>query len=97
MIENLLAERLFGIPYALLAVVALTLAIIFAFVVTTGAATGWRWFVLRWFHSLCWGLLCVAALLKTKAMPLPDSAAGPVAVGGGIAYAVFLITLANGG
>jgi hypothetical protein len=96
MIENILAERLFGIPYALLAAVALIIAVVFVFVVTTGTAIGWRWFVLRWFHSLCWVLLASAALLKTKALPLPDAAAGPVAVAGGIAYAVFLVTLVMG-
>jgi hypothetical protein len=96
-IEALLAERVMGVPYAVLAVIALGIAAIFAvFEINTAGLTGWRGFAIRWFHSLCWMLLCIAALLKTRLLPGAEGYAGFVAAAGGAVYATYVAAMLVG-
>lgn len=97
MIEALLAERVMGVPYAVLAAVALGIAAVFAiFEINTAGTTGWRWFAIRWFHSLCWVLLCIAALLRAKVLPGSEGYAGLAAAAGGAVYAAYLAAMLIG-
>lgn len=88
---NPLSETIFGIPWLVLAGVALIVAIAYVVFDTSMGSTGLRWVILRWFHPLCWVLLTLAAIAKAKVMPLPEPWAGPIAAAGGVAYLVFAI------
>jgi len=90
---GLFSETIFGIPWAVVAGVALLVAVAFVVVDIGAGIDGWRWFVLRWFHSLCWLLLATAALARTKAVPIPTDWAGPLAAAGGVIYVIFAVTL----
>ena len=90
--DRLLAERIFGVPWTLLVAAALAIAAVYLFVDTSGSASGLRWIVLRWFHSLCWLLLAMAALAMARITPLPASRAGPLGMAGGATYAIFIAT-----
>ncbi len=90
--DRLLAERIWGIPWSALAVVALAIMAIYLVLDTSHGATGAAWVILRWFHSLCWLLLALAALAMTKATPIPADWARPIAISGGLVYGVFLVT-----
>lgn len=80
------------------AVVALGVAVVFVVVDTGGDSEGWRWVVLRWFHSLCWVCLAGAALAKSGTTPLPETWAGPLAAAGGVLYLIFIaVSLAGRG
>jgi hypothetical protein len=52
------------------------------------AAVGWRFFVVRWVHSLIWIVLALSFFLR--ATPLA-AYADPVALLGGILYVVFIV------
>jgi hypothetical protein len=89
---GLFTETIFGIPWAVVSIVAFSVAIIF-FVIDTGAGIeGWRWIVLRWFHPWCWVFLGLAALCKTAAL-IPAAWAAPLAAIGGLLYLIFVIVL----
>jgi len=95
--ETLLAERIFGVPFVALAAIALAVAVIFAVVeINTAGSDGIRWLILRWFHSLCWVLLTIAAVLRGKLVPGGEAFAAPAAVGAGVVYAVYLVTMVAG-
>jgi hypothetical protein len=89
--EQLLAERIFGIPWVVLALLALAVAVVFVVVDTSAGTNGLRWLATRWLHSLCWLLLGLAALAMARVTPLPAGWAVPLAAGGGVAYLVFLL------
>lgn len=83
-------ERIYGIPWSILAVFALAVAVVYA-VVDMGAGTnGLRWLLVRWGHPGAWVLLGLAALAMTKLTPLPAGWAGPIAAAGGAVYLAFL-------
>ena len=90
--DRLLAERIFGVPWTLLVAAALAVAAVYLFVDTSGSSSGLRWIVLRWFHSLCWLLLALAALAMARITPLPVRWAGPLGMAGGATYAIFIAT-----
>lgn len=85
-------QRLFGVPWSVLAAVAAAIAVVYLVWDLAGAETGWRWVVLRWGHGLCWLLLMGAALAKARITPLPEAWAGSLAVAGGLTYALFILT-----
>jgi hypothetical protein len=93
MTEQLFAERIFGIPWMVAVLIAVGVAVAYMIIDTAGASSGWRWFILRWFHSLCWLCLAVAALAMTKATSLPAGWAGPIGAVGGVIYLVYLATM----
>lgn len=90
--DRLFAERIWGIPWIILAAAALAIMIVYLFVDTSHGATGPAWIVLRWFHSLCWLFLALAALAMAMTTPLPVHWAKPLAILGGATYAIFAIT-----
>lgn len=89
---DLFAEKIWGVPWSILVVAALIIAVIYVVIDTGSGASGVRWFIQRWFHSLCWVLLAAAALSRTKLTPLPPEWAAPFAIAGGVAYVVFVVT-----
>ncbi len=91
--DRLLAHKLWGVvPWSLLALAAVGIAVVYLVVDTSHGTTGLAWVVLRWFHSLCWVLLAAAALAVAQVTPLPASWAAPLAVASGVTYAIFAIT-----
>ena len=91
--DRLFAERLWGVlPWSLLALVALAIAAVYVFVDTSHGASGLSYLILRWFHSLCWVFLAIAALAMSKLTPIPAEWAVPFGIAGGLVYAVFLVT-----
>lgn len=63
---------------------------------TSGDATGLRWFIVRWTHSLCWVLLALAALAMSKLTPIPAGWAGIIGALGGVLHLVFIVTTLTG-
>jgi hypothetical protein len=94
--EQLFAEKLWIIPWFVLALVAFGVAGVYVFVDTSGAATGVRWLILRWAHPVCWLFLALAALAMARITPLPASAAGPLGMIGGVLYLAFVVTMLTG-
>ena len=90
--DRLLAERIWGIPWSVLALAALGVMTLYLVLDTSHGATGVNWFILRWFHSLCWLLLALDALAMAKITPIRSEWATPLAVAGGVTYAVFMVT-----
>ena len=88
---GLFSETIFGIPWTVLAALALVVCGVYLFVDTGSSADGLRWFVFRWFHPLCWLFLSSAALARSRITPMPVDWAGPLAIAGGVLYAVFAI------
>lgn len=88
---GLFSETIFGIPWVIVAALALVVSVVYLFVDTGANAEGLRWVVLRWFHPLCWLFLSSAALARAKITPIPVDWAGGLAVIGGVLYAVFAI------
>jgi hypothetical protein len=94
--SSLLAERIYGVPWVALAGAALLLALVYAAVPGGVGADGWRWLVLRWFHTVAWLLLGLAAFVRSKVAPVPIDAAAPLAATGGLAYVVLMLTTIAG-
>lgn len=90
--DRLLAERLWGIPWSVLALIAVIVMAVYLVLDTSHGASGLSWFVLRWFHSVCWLFLALAALAMAKLTPIPSDWATPLAIAGGVTYAVFMAT-----
>ena len=95
--NDLFAERVFGIPWLTLAAVAAATAVIYAFVSATGDATGATWFVLRWFHTAAWVFIAAAALARARVTGLPIEFSAPLAGTGGLIYVVLMIVTLSGG
>ena len=83
---------LLGIPWIVCATGAFVVAIVFVFVVPRSAdTTGLEYLVLRWFHSLVWVLLGLAAL-AAQFLPSNERLAGAFAQLALVVYVVYLIT-----
>ena len=95
--NSFFAERVFGIPWLALAGAALVVAAVYVFVPTTGDSTGLYWFVLRWFHTIAWVFLALAALARSKVTGTPVEFAAPLGATGGLIYVVFMLTTLAGG
>lgn len=91
------AERIFGIPWLAFAAAALVIGVIYAVVPTVGDATGTRWFVLRWSHTLAWIFLALAAVARSKVGGVPVEWAAPLGATGGLIYVAFMLTTLAGG
>jgi hypothetical protein len=72
-------------------------SLVYLFVPTAADAAGLRWFVLRWFHTIAWVLLALAALARSKATWTPVEFAAPLGATGGLIYVVFMLTTLAGG
>ena len=82
-----------NLPWFLWAGLALIVAVVYSFVLphkAMDAATGFRFFVLRWGHTLTWTLLAVSFLLRGIG---PDLNGGSsfFAMAGGVMYVLFMI------
>jgi hypothetical protein len=88
---GLFSETIFGIPWIVLAAIALVVAVAYVVIDTAAGASGLRWIALRWFHPLCWLFLATAALARSKATPLPADWAGAMGATGGLFYLAFAI------
>jgi hypothetical protein len=91
------SQTILGVPWLVLASLALVVAVVYVVIDTGAGASGLAWVVLRWFHPLCWLFLASAALARAKVTPLPVDWAGTLAgIGGGL-YLVFgLVWLLRG-
>lgn len=89
---NLFEAKLWGVPFLVLAAIALAIAIVYLVWDLSGDAGGWRYYVLRWAHGLVWVCLALAALAKARITPLPETLANPLALVAGGLYLVFLAT-----
>lgn len=90
------AERIFGIPWLALAVAAVLIAVAYAVLPAAADADGARWIVLRWFHTIAWVLLALAALVRSKIVDVPVEAGAVLAATGGLAYVVLMLTTLSG-
>jgi peptidoglycan/LPS O-acetylase OafA/YrhL len=91
------AERVFGIPWLVLAGAAAVVAAVYIFVPIGTDVTGLRWFVLRWFHTIAWLFLALAALARSKVTGTPVEFAAPLGATGGLIYVIFMLTTLAGG
>jgi peptidoglycan/LPS O-acetylase OafA/YrhL len=90
------AERIYGVPWLVLALVAVGIAVSYAFVPLAAGETGVRWFVLRWFHTIAWIFLGLSALARSKTTPVPMEAAAPLGATGGLIYVVLMLMTVAG-
>jgi hypothetical protein len=90
--RDLLAERIYGVPWLLIGLIALGVAATYAFVPLGAGETGFRWFVLRWFHTIAWLLLALSALVRAKVTRIPLEGAAPIGATGGLVYVVLMLT-----
>lgn len=82
-----------NLPWFVWAALALVVATVYAFVwpqKAAGAVTGFRFFIIRWGHTLTWVLLAINFLLRGIS-PSLNGMANLVAVAGGISYFLFML------
>ncbi len=90
-------EKFLGIPWLFWALAALAIAIVYLFVwpskrVTASTST-LQYAILRWGHTLVWGLLALAALLRAVNLGIPSKVSLYMALAALALYLVFNITL----
>lgn len=90
------AERIYGVPWVALAAAGVIIALMYAVLPAAPDADGLRWFVLRWFHTIAWLLLALAALARSKIVGVPVDVAAPLAAAGGLAYVILMLTTIAG-
>ncbi len=82
-----------GIPWILWTVACFGIAGLYMVFVPGRAkistVTGWRFIVLRWFHSFVWDVLAISFFIRTT--PL-EGLANPIALFAGVLYAVYIAT-----
>lgn len=82
-----------NLPWFVWAVLAFAVAVIYAFVWPQKAVTateGFRFFVIRWGHTLVWLLLTINFILRGIS-PTLNGAANLVAMMGGVMYFLFMM------
>lgn len=88
-----------SLPWSVWGVLALLVSAVFVFVVPDAdkvhAAVGLQFIIVRWFHSLCWVLLAANFFLRASGRPELAGLANLLGMGGGLAYAAYLLTLAT--
>lgn len=94
--NDLLAERIYGVPWVLVALAAVGVAIVYAFVPAGAGEIGLRWFILRWFHTIAWLFLALAALVRAKVAGIPIDGAAPLGATGALFYVVLMLTTLAG-
>jgi peptidoglycan/LPS O-acetylase OafA/YrhL len=95
-VNNLFAERIGGIPWIVLAALALAVAIVYAVLPVGESADGARWIILRWSHPVAWVFFAAAAFARARITSLPMEWAAPLAATGGLVYVVFMVTVTSG-
>jgi hypothetical protein len=94
--SDIFSERIYGVPWVALAAIGAAVALVYAVLPGGLGADGWRWFVLRWFHTVAWVFLGLAAFVRSKISAVPIEAAAPLAATGGLAYVVLMLTATAG-
>ena len=82
-----------NLPWFAWAGLALIVSLIYSFIWPQNAgaaATGFRYFVLRWGHALTWVLLAISFGLRGVS-PSLNGIANLVGLAGGLMYALFLV------
>jgi hypothetical protein len=82
-----------NLPWFVWAGLALVVAVVYSFVwpqKAAAAATGFRFFILRWGHTLTWALLAINFLLRGLS-PSLNGVANILALAGGLMYALFIV------
>ena len=82
-----------NLPWFVWAALALLVTILYSFVwpqKAAVAATGFRFFILRWGHALTWILLAINFLLRGFS-PSLNGAANLIALVGGLMYVLFML------
>jgi len=91
------SERRLGLPLPVWGGLALAVALVFAFVVPNKAvvlnASGLRFFILRWFHSLAWVALAAAAFFRAAGGA--SGTARMIAFAGLPLYLIYLFTFVS--
>lgn len=78
-----------GLAWWIWALACLAVAVVYLIIDTEGASTaGWRGWMLRWGHSLCWLLLASSFVVR---MTPVFRWANLVAAAGGLVYLGFLV------
>jgi hypothetical protein len=95
--NDFFAERIAGIPWAVLAAIALALAIGYAVLSAADGVSGAAFLILRWGHTAAWVFLSAAAAARARIGGLPMEWAAPLAATGGLIYVVFMVTATSGG
>ena len=85
-------ERIYGIPWLVLAVAGLGVAVFYAFVPVRVEAEAARWLLLRWGHTVAWIFLALSALARAKVTAAPVEVAMPLAGTGGLVYVALMVT-----
>jgi len=81
------------VPWFVWAALALLLAIVWIYVgphTKIPATSGFRYFIIRWGHSLTWVLLAVSFFLR-GINPSLNGIANLIAAAGGITYLTFIV------
>lgn len=81
-----------NLPWFLWAVLALIVAVIYSFIWPQKAAvmaTGFRFFILRWGHTLTWILLAINFFLRGFSTSL-NGMANAIALVGALTYVLFI-------
>jgi hypothetical protein len=94
--RDLFAERIAGIPWVVLAGVALAIALVYAVLPAGDGADGARFIILRWGHSVAWSFFAAAALARAKIANTPMEWAAPLAATGGLVYVALMVTVMGG-
>jgi hypothetical protein len=87
--------RLFGIPLVIWGALCCALTVLWVVVwpsAKAAATSGFRFVVLRWFHTLAWLFLAIAAFLAALDAPGGAATARPVALLALLTYLVFMGT-----
>ncbi len=95
-LSYLFAERIYGVSWLALAGIAAIIALAYVFLPMTAPGEGLRWFVLRWFHTIAWTFLALAALARSKATAAPVELTAPLAAAGGLVYVAFMLATLYG-
>ncbi|RIK31848.1 MAG: hypothetical protein DCC56_06620 [Anaerolineae bacterium] len=83
------------VPWFVWAALALLLAIVWIYVgphTKIPATSGFRYFIIRWGHSLTWVLLAVSFFLR-GINPSLNGIANLIAAAGGITYLTFIVMI----
>lgn len=88
-------ENFFGIPWAIAAVIAIGIAILYTFLwpKPKGNFSRWTYLILRWAHSLVWWLLALTCIGFSGLLPLNENFTGFIAWSALVVYFIFLGTL----
>lgn len=89
--SGLFEEKIFGIPWTVVAVAAFALAVATGVLSSADGAEGPLWWLLRWGRSIAWLLLGASALTRSRVTDTPLETAAPLAAFGGLIYCAYIM------